>query len=205
MSDASNIDTFAAWTAALWTPSGGASVPGVLRLKRPPDPELEVMSHGLAGELGEAIELLVEPVLDRGAMAKELGDVIYYWARLCAYFDLKPSALLAHVTKSHAPVTSFDAFATWAETTAAPEEGAVLRGLHLTGKVGRVMERLKKRIRDDTFDPALFADDMAAVALHWARLCTSVGCSPEDVLGQNINKIEGRAARGSLRGSGNNR
>jgi NTP pyrophosphatase (non-canonical NTP hydrolase) len=32
--------------------------------------------------------------LDRDALKKELGDAVYYWARICRYFDFEPSEVL---------------------------------------------------------------------------------------------------------------
>ena len=53
---------------------------------------------GLAGESGEVADhikkLLRDDWLDRAGLVDELGDVIYYWACLCAATGQKPSELL---------------------------------------------------------------------------------------------------------------
>lgn len=54
--------------------------------------DLYVMSLGLAGETGETLEHLKKYIrdgrpIDRDAFKKELGDVLYYWFRICQEFD----------------------------------------------------------------------------------------------------------------------
>lgn len=59
---------------------------------------LMIMTMGLAGEVGEVMEILKKRVRDgkfnRVDFIKELGDVAYYWARLCKQFDILPSYVL---------------------------------------------------------------------------------------------------------------
>lgn len=85
-----NIDSYATWTEQLWFISG----PRKLAEK-----DFTVMGFGLAGETGEVMEILKKRVrdgqLDLDRLTKELGDVAYYWARICKAFGLKPSAVLA--------------------------------------------------------------------------------------------------------------
>lgn len=82
------IDDYADWAAA------------VAKLTQPPTNEsLSYLGLGLAGESGEVAEhikkLLRDGALDQAAMAEELGDVVYYWACLCAALGCKPSDVLA--------------------------------------------------------------------------------------------------------------
>jgi NTP pyrophosphatase (non-canonical NTP hydrolase) len=65
---------------------------------------LFIMTAGLAGEVGEAIEKIKKHVrdghLDKELLKKELGDVAYYWARICREFEFQPSEVLqANVDK----------------------------------------------------------------------------------------------------------
>src|SRR5215475_10442055 len=59
---------------------------------------LSYLGLGLAGEAGEVADhikkLLRDGRLDQAALADELGDVIYYWACLCAAMGRPPSELL---------------------------------------------------------------------------------------------------------------
>lgn len=65
---------------------------------------LLVMSLGLSGEVGEAQEYIKKWVrdgkIDREALKKELGDVLYYWVRICDYFGFNGSEVIgANVSK----------------------------------------------------------------------------------------------------------
>lgn len=59
---------------------------------------LTIMSLGLGGEAGEVQEHIKKHFrdgkLDLDALKKELGDVVYYWARICRYFNFQPSEVL---------------------------------------------------------------------------------------------------------------
>ena len=64
-----------------------------------PDTHLAILAFSLIGDAGEVGEMikrrLRDGTLDRERLAYELGDVIYYWARLCAASGVAPSAVLA--------------------------------------------------------------------------------------------------------------
>jgi NTP pyrophosphatase (non-canonical NTP hydrolase) len=80
------IDDYAAWAATV------ANVTVA--------PDTAKLSYlGLAAESGEVADhikkLPRDGKLDKSAMIEELGDVIYYWACLCAAAGEKPSELLA--------------------------------------------------------------------------------------------------------------
>lgn len=65
---------------------------------------LAIMTLGLAGETGEVMELLKKRIrdgkFDKQALIKELGDVAYYWARICKHFEVYPSEVLeTNITK----------------------------------------------------------------------------------------------------------
>jgi NTP pyrophosphatase (non-canonical NTP hydrolase) len=82
------IDEYAEWAAT------------VAKVSQPPTTErLCYLGLGLAAEAGEVADhvkkLLRDGRLDEAAMIDELGDVVYYWACLCAASGRKPSDLLA--------------------------------------------------------------------------------------------------------------
>lgn len=81
------IDEYAAWAATV------AKVD-----EHPSNERLSYLGLGLAGESGEVAEhikkLLRDDWLDKAGLIEELGDVIYYWACLCAATGQQPSELL---------------------------------------------------------------------------------------------------------------
>jgi NTP pyrophosphatase (non-canonical NTP hydrolase) len=94
MSPPENIDAYADWTESFWF-SG---------VDRPEKESIAIMGLGLAGEAGEVVEHIKKYIrdnnLDREELKKELGDSIYYWARICKQFGIEPSEVLrANVEK----------------------------------------------------------------------------------------------------------
>lgn len=81
------IDEYAAWAASV------AKVD-----EHPSNERLSYLGLGLAGESGEVAEhikkLIRDDWLDKAGLVEELGDVIYYWACLCAATGQQPSELL---------------------------------------------------------------------------------------------------------------
>jgi NTP pyrophosphatase (non-canonical NTP hydrolase) len=66
----------------------------------------EYLSLGLAGEAGEVASLVAKSVRDSEGvvnpanLAKELGDVMWFVVMLCAYYGIKPDAVLeANIAK----------------------------------------------------------------------------------------------------------
>lgn len=88
-----DIDAYGKFTEDFWFPVGR---PGPLS---PDEYGLVIMALGLPGEVGEACEHIKkyfrDGVLDRDALKKELGDVGYYWARICKFFGFEPSEVIA--------------------------------------------------------------------------------------------------------------
>lgn len=65
---------------------------------------LMIMSLGLGGESGEVQEHIKKFIrdgeLDLNDLTFELGDLLYYWTKLCGYFGLNPEDVLrANVAK----------------------------------------------------------------------------------------------------------
>lgn len=61
--------------------------------------ELLYLTLGLAGETGEVVEkvkkLYRDGIFDVESFIKELGDVAYYWARICDAVDVDCSDVLS--------------------------------------------------------------------------------------------------------------
>lgn len=84
-----NIDDYARWACRA---DGEETTP------HSPDTHLAILAFSLMGDASEVGEMvkrrLRDGTLDRERLAYELGDVIYYWARLCAASGVAPSAVL---------------------------------------------------------------------------------------------------------------
>jgi NTP pyrophosphatase (non-canonical NTP hydrolase) len=78
------------------------------------------------------------------------------------------------------------------------------------GEAGEVQGKIKKILRDN--DGRISDDSRVKISaelgdLLWyiARTCSELGVSLDDVAGRNIDKLQGRALRGVLGGSGDDR
>jgi hypothetical protein len=153
---------------------------------------LVIMTLGLVGEGGEVADFVyqwddtgVRPDAD---LLKETGDVFFYWARICWERDFElPSSLAIPVVASNA---------------ATPPLRAALR---LTRAVGKVAEVVKKFNRDGAFNAPKFEAAMVEAYVAWRALVDELGFTRQEVLEASVNKVEGRVARGTLRGSGDSR
>src|SRR5687768_13036382 len=80
-----DIDAYAEWT---WTTWGSEK-----------DRDASHAAFGFAEEAGEVMGVFKREQrgegFDRDKFIKEMGDVAYYWARLCIAHDVKPSEVLA--------------------------------------------------------------------------------------------------------------
>lgn len=82
--------------------------------------------------------------------------------------------------------------------------------LGLTNEAGEVAGKVKKIFRDR--GGVITDDDRAALTLElgdvlWylAELCTQLGISLDDVASANLDKLQGRTARGTMAGDGDTR
>ena len=86
------LSDFHRFVDSMWVtyPAAG-EIPAGLR-------SLSIATMGLAGENGEVIEHIKKYIrddrLDRDALQKELGDLIFYWLRLHTEFGLDPQQTL---------------------------------------------------------------------------------------------------------------
>jgi NTP pyrophosphatase (non-canonical NTP hydrolase) len=84
-----NIDDYAEWAR---------QADGQETTADSPDTHLAILAFSMMGDASEVGEMvkrrLRDGTLDRERLAYELGDVIYYWARICAVSGVAPSAIL---------------------------------------------------------------------------------------------------------------
>lgn len=204
-----DLDAYAVWTAGIWM--GEAPLD---------ERDYTVMSLGLGGELGEVMEVLEASgatgrKLDRVWAAKEMGDVLYYWARIGDAFELPLTQVMQEALQRKRPTSLIPkgldnlahALAVDLRGMSEGELGFMRPGLALAlgARVGSVLEILKKRVRDGHFDQTRFTQAMGEAGAAWCRLCVGMGLEPAAVAKANFNKIEDRKARGVMRGNGNER
>src|SRR5258705_4166409 len=161
----------------------------------PEDSALREAGLMFASEIGEVAGILVKFLRDderwRDELADELGDVAYYWARLCVVTVVAPSTLLArsraHVECRRAVRPAVEpeprAGALTLEEYAACAQGAVDArdtdgsdrqaladvGLALVGVAGEVVECLRKLAREGDGQRERLAGEVGDVWRYWAR------------------------------------
>lgn len=85
------IDDYAAWATKV-TPARLEAATAT------EDKELTYLVLAMAGEVGEIADhvkrVLRDGTWDRNRLGSELGDLIYYWARLCTIAGCVPSEVL---------------------------------------------------------------------------------------------------------------
>ena len=77
--------------------------------------------------------------------------------------------------------------------------------LGLAAEAGEVANKVKKILRDDTFDRQAIADEIGDVLWYIAALSRDLNIDLHDIAIQNLEKLYGRKARGTLTGSGDKR
>lgn len=92
------------------------------------------------------------------------------------------------------------------KTAIYPEQHRVIYpALGLAGEAGEVAEKVKKWIRDGNLDPDAVKKELGDVLWYVAAVASDLGLTLDDVASANVQKLESRAARGTLGGSGDNR
>lgn len=217
------LDEYVAWAASI----GVSRHAGVCE-----DRVLLELGLGFASEIGEVAGVLTRWLRDgewrRDQLADELGDVAYYWARLCVVAGVRASTLLArsraHVEWRRAgrpaggpavetATMTLEEFATWAVESDGdgPADGPDDQwswdvGLALVGDAGEVVECLRRLARDGDRQRERLAGELGDVWRYWTRLSVASGIAPAELLTRSRVKIEGRLAeadriRGAHRGS----
>lgn len=82
---------------------------------------------------------------------------------------------------------------------------AMYCALGLVGEAGEVSEKVKKWHRDGVIDKHAVVLELGDVLYYLTRLANAMGVSLADVQIENIKKLTDRAARGVLKGNGDNR
>lgn len=174
------LSDYANWTASLWV---GSTSEGVK--------DLAVMGLGLPGECAEVAEQLVAVDRCPTALCKELGDVIYYWARI-----------------QHSRAVPLETI--WSDCPSPPVCDPRALAFELCLAAGQVAEGLKKHIRDDADLASSSAHGRLTVPMRrlsaaWQAAVASSGMTVLEVLAANRAKLEDRRVRNVMQGSGDER
>jgi NTP pyrophosphatase (non-canonical NTP hydrolase) len=77
--------------------------------------------------------------------------------------------------------------------------------LGLAGEAGEVANKIKKMLRDNKFDRDGVAAELGDVLWYVSALARDLNVDLNALAMQNLEKLYGRAARGTIQGSGDNR
>ncbi len=175
------------WTVSRW----------VLPLLQKPSEEVAdigVMTLGLCGEVAEVADVIEQwassGICDTSNLTKELGDVFFYWSRISERFSLTSDGL---------PLTATPAEGCRGCPAAKPP---VREALRMVRAVGLASEAVKKYLRDGELNQEKLLQGMHDTYRAWLDVCQAAGLSPFQVVQANHDKVEGRVARGTQRGSG---
>ena len=103
---------------------------------------------------------------------------------------------------------AFDTYSKWVEgkIITDPKDRLVENTLGLMGEAGEVAEKIKKRIRDNTkVEPEEIVKELGDVIFYATALSNFYGASLGVTIAENMMKLDGREARGTLKGSGDSR
>jgi NTP pyrophosphatase (non-canonical NTP hydrolase) len=95
----------------------------------------------------------------------------------------------------------------WTRSTAVyPKDRAIeYLALGLTSEAGEVAGKIKKLIRDGTYDESTIVDELGDVLYYLVRFADELGFTMDDIIDRNVQKLSDRKARGVLSGSGDTR
>ena len=85
------------------------------------------------------------------------------------------------------------------------EHSILYPALGLAGEAGEVSNKVKKMLRDGNFDKQGIAAEIGDVLWYLAALSRDLNINLHDLAMQNLEKLYGRKARGTLTGSGDKR
>lgn len=102
---------------------------------------------------------------------------------------------------------TFDGYQNASELTAIYPESCAIEylALGLVSEAGEVAGKVKKALRDGTWDVDKVADELGDVLWYVSQLATELDIYLSDIAKMNIDKLQDRKERGVLGGSGDKR
>ena len=86
-----------------------------------------------------------------------------------------------------------------------PEDRLMENLLGLCEEVGELHGKVKRMLRDDTFDEEAILNESGDVLFYNIAIANYFGSDLQDLIQRNMYKLNSRAARGVIKGSGDNR
>lgn len=101
----------------------------------------------------------------------------------------------------------FDIYQDFTDSTAIypPEKGLEYTALGLASEAGEFAGKVKKAIRDKTYDTEAMIAELGDVLWYVARAAAELDVHLSDVAKDNVEKLKSRMERGKLKGSGDKR
>ena len=86
-----------------------------------------------------------------------------------------------------------------------PEHAVIYPALGLAAEAGEVANKVKKILRDGTFNREAIADEVGDCLWYIAALCRDLNVNMADLAKGNLQKLDDRKRRGKIAGSGDKR
>lgn len=102
---------------------------------------------------------------------------------------------------------TFDGYQDASERTAIYPKSVAIEylSLGLVSEAGEVAGKVKKALRDGTFDPEAVADELGDCLWYIAQLASELDFYLSDIAKHNLEKLKDRKERGVLGGNGDKR
>ena len=138
---------------------------------------ISVMALGLAGEVSEVISECLNINVCESDTQHELGDVIYYWTRICNTFDIDISELYERSAMA---------------ASRNPEKQLTTLLLQLSKNSGLAADVIKKYIRDKKLNKPLLENKLCNLMSNLLNILTHYDYHLFDIINMNVEKIESR-------------
>jgi len=110
-----------------------------------------------------------------------------------------------HFADMQSPIMDMGYYQQEAVKTAIYKDSIIYPALGLGNEAGEVQGKIKKMLRDGTFDKDAIAAEIGDVLWYIAALCRDLEIDMAEVALKNLAKLKSRQERGTLQGSGDKR
>lgn len=164
------IQDYSDWTLSVWYSPKYAPNNNDLT-------NISVMALGLAGEVSEVILECLNVTISDSETQYELGDVIYYWTRICNTFDLDVNDMYKRGSMA-----------------AMRNENKDLKDLllQLSKNSGLAADIIKKYIRDEKLNKPLLENKLCNLMGNLLNIIVYYDFHFFDIINLNVQKIEQR-------------